>query len=138
MLHQIESQPRQPATPIEVNQAALLWRSLRCMRPASSPSDIASAALRSQVGIEATRLQQAYLTDVLTRLPTTLNKDIDQLLSMNWGPAVAAGWRLSTGCQEPGLSGGYSSTKYLYEGFGSRYSGFLSSIMIGTAPGISK
>ena len=34
---------------------------------------------------------QAYLTDILTRLPTTLNKDIDQLLPMNWTPAVAAG-----------------------------------------------
>lgn len=33
---------------------------------------------------------QAYLTDILTRLPTTLNKDIDTLLPMNWKPANSA------------------------------------------------
>ncbi len=33
---------------------------------------------------------QAYLTDILTRLPTTLNKDIDQLLPMNWTPTAPA------------------------------------------------
>ena len=26
----------------------------------------------------------AYLTDVLERLPTTLNRDIERLLPMNW------------------------------------------------------
>ncbi|MCC6594754.1 MAG: transposase domain-containing protein, partial [Xanthomonadales bacterium] len=26
----------------------------------------------------------AYLTDVLERLPTTLNRDVDSLLPMNW------------------------------------------------------
>ncbi len=31
----------------------------------------------------------AYLTDILTRLPTTLNKNIDELLPMNWKPALA-------------------------------------------------
>lgn len=30
----------------------------------------------------------AYLTDVLSRLPTTLDKDIDQLLPMNWKPTA--------------------------------------------------
>jgi hypothetical protein len=34
---------------------------------------------------------QAYLTDILTRLPTTLDKNIDQLLPMNWTPTVATG-----------------------------------------------
>ncbi len=34
---------------------------------------------------------QAYLTDILTRLPTTLNKDIDQLLPMNWTPTAPTG-----------------------------------------------
>lgn len=29
----------------------------------------------------------AYLSDVLTRLPTTLNRDIDELLPMRWKPA---------------------------------------------------
>jgi len=28
-----------------------------------------------------------YLTDVLERLPTTLNRDIDALLPMNWKPS---------------------------------------------------
>lgn len=31
----------------------------------------------------------AYLTDVLERLPTTLNRDIDGLLPMNWTPRGA-------------------------------------------------
>ena len=31
----------------------------------------------------------AYLTDVLERLPTTLNRDIDALLPMNWAPRAA-------------------------------------------------
>ncbi|MEZ5470116.1 MAG: transposase [Lysobacterales bacterium] len=31
----------------------------------------------------------AYLTDVLERLPTTLNRDIDRLLPMNWTPRSA-------------------------------------------------
>lgn len=30
----------------------------------------------------------SYLTDILTRLPTQLDKDIDQLLPMNWKPAA--------------------------------------------------
>ncbi len=30
----------------------------------------------------------AYLTDVLERLPTTLNRDIESLLPMNWKPAT--------------------------------------------------
>jgi transposase len=30
----------------------------------------------------------AYLKDVLTRLPTTLNKDLNQLLPYNWKPII--------------------------------------------------
>jgi transposase len=29
---------------------------------------------------------QSYLTDVLTRLPTTKNRDVSQLLPQNWKP----------------------------------------------------